>query len=242
VNFTINSSGIFPVLGASFTSSDYCTLDLHIGNLELDNYDLSTYLGLENYVNRAKKEKNALVAFGGYGEHRGIYRGSEHFRPCVSLRMQETSKKGSTLVNPKTDRCIHLGIDLWVDAGTPIFAPIDGKVHSFKYNDQHLDYGATIILEHSFMGEYFYLLYGHLSMQSLADKEVGQIIGQGQNFAYIGDRSENGGWVPHLHLQQINDLGEWLGDFPGVATLGDAAKYLNNCPNPSRFCFQSGTQ
>jgi peptidoglycan LD-endopeptidase LytH len=179
---------------------------------------LSTYIGLEDYVRSIVTKNNAQVAYGGYGEHRSIYGASEHFR------------------NPETDRCIHLGIDLWASVGTKIFAPLNGKVHSFKYNDQHLDYGATIILEHSFMGEDFYLLYGHLSVQSLADKQIGQYLHQGQAFATIGNRSENGGWVPHLHLQKILDIGDWKGDFPGVATKIEAEKYLSNSPNPIQYC------
>jgi murein DD-endopeptidase MepM/ murein hydrolase activator NlpD len=46
------------------------------------------------------------------------------------------------------ERNIHIGLDLWIDAGTPVFSALDGRVHSFQNNDSLGNYGPTIILEH----------------------------------------------------------------------------------------------
>ena len=45
-------------------------------------------------------------------------------------------------------RTIHLGMDLFIQEGSPVFAPLDGIVHSFANNNRKHDYGPTIILEH----------------------------------------------------------------------------------------------
>jgi 4-aminobutyrate aminotransferase-like enzyme/Ser/Thr protein kinase RdoA (MazF antagonist) len=115
-------------------------------------------------------------------------------------------------------RTVHLGIDLFMPAGTPVAAPLDGVVHGFARNREKLDYGPVIILEHRTDGDRpFYSLYGHLSLDSLRGLYPGKAIKKGQIFARLGKAAVNGGWTPHLHIQLILDpLG--LGtDFPGVA-------------------------
>lgn len=208
----------YPVLGAKFQKTDYAPISLNVQEERLKNYNVTHYDGLEQYVKDTLIINNAKVVYGGYGEHRIIYTSSEHFN------------------NDAESRCIHLGIDLWAEAGTPVFAPLDGVVHSFKYNNQTLDYGATIITQHQIEGNVFYLLFGHLSLKSLENRYKNEPILRGSHFAWLGDRNENGGWVPHLHLQVITDLGDWEGDFPGVATRAESAKYLENCPSPEVFC------
>jgi len=43
---------------------------------------------------------------------------------------------------------------------------------------------------------------------------------------------ENGQWPPHLHFQVIIDMENWRGDYPGVCSLPEKEKFLNNCPDP----------
>lgn len=45
-------------------------------------------------------------------------------------------------------RTIHLGIDLCVEPGTEIRAPLDGVVHALANNRAGLDYGPVVILQH----------------------------------------------------------------------------------------------
>jgi len=156
------------------------------------------------------KKNNRL---GGYGEERNIY---NH----ASLFSQDA-------------RCIHLGVDISLKASTPIYAPLNGRIHSFKNNDKPFDYGPTIILEHDIDENiHFYTLYGHLSLISLQNLTVGQVIEEGQLLAYIGDKIENGGWNPHLHFQIISDMDNMIGDYPGVASKVDALTMLHKCPDP----------
>ncbi|PKQ67845.1 peptidoglycan DD-metalloendopeptidase family protein [Raineya orbicola] len=157
--------------------------------------------------------KKALI--GGYLEKRTLYHRSKHFN------------------NGTEKREFHLGIDIWTQAGMPIFAPYDAVVHSFQDNNRFGDYGPTIILEHQAENIKFYTLYGHLSRKSLENKKVGQTIKQGEQFAEIGNYPENGDWSPHLHFQVILDMQGWQGDFPGVCSAEKLNFYKQICPNPN---------
>jgi peptidoglycan LD-endopeptidase LytH len=214
-----NKALFFPVLGKAIKSTDFCSIPLSIGHPRLAGHNATTFEGLDFYVKNFLKEKKAQVAHGGYGEKRAIYTASEHF------------------TNPAEIRNVHLGVDLWAEALTPVYAPLDGIVHSFRYNDKTLDYGATIILQHTLENSIFYTLYGHLSLKSLENRQKGEKILRGQNFCWLGEPHENGGWSPHLHLQLMTEMLGWEGDFPGVAAEIEKDYYLDICPNPEMFCF-----
>jgi 4-aminobutyrate aminotransferase-like enzyme/Ser/Thr protein kinase RdoA (MazF antagonist) len=131
-------------------------------------------------------------------------------------------------------RAVHLGIDLFTEAGAPVFAPIEGEAHAFAYNPAPLDYGHVIILKHRTSGGHtFYTLYGHLSAESLEGLSVGSPVAKGEKIASLGSPGENGGWTPHLHFQLITDLLDSDCDFPGVcrANLRDIWRGLSPDPN-----------
>jgi len=167
-----------------------------------------------DYVYQLLKEHDCTFGIGGYAEHRTIYARSEHF---------------STGEEP---RRLHLGIDIWGPVGTPVFAPMNGTVHSFRFNDIHGDYGATIILRHELEGQVFHTLYGHLSLKDLEGLKEGMRIVAGQIIAHFGDIPENGHWPPHLHFQIITDMEGKTGDYPGVCRYSEREIYLSNCPDP----------
>jgi peptidoglycan LD-endopeptidase LytH len=152
---------------------------------------------------------------GGYGENR-----SDYATPLFAPDGEE----------PRT---VHLGLDIFAAAGTPVFAPLPGRVQSFADNAQPGDYGPTIILQHDpERGVRFFTLYGHLARESIADLRVGQPVMAGERIGVLGGREVNGGWPPHLHLQVILDIGDWRGDFPGVCKASETARWLARCPDP----------
>jgi len=130
-------------------------------------------------------------------------------------------------------RTIHLGIDLFKESGTPIHAPIPGKVHGLHFSDDSMDYGGLVILKHSLGIETFYTLYGHLSKDSVDQLQVGRDIAQGDLFAFLGSPNENGGWIPHLHFQIICDMLGQSDGFFGVAPASQREVWLSVCPNPN---------
>lgn len=154
---------------------------------------------------------------GGYDEDRAIYDG-----PVFAAGAGE---------EPRT---IHLGIDLFAAAGTAVYAPLAGHVHSFQDNANPKDYGPTVILEHTVKVDLtFYTLYGHLSRESLIGLHAGQDVAAGAQLATLGAAEVNGGWPPHLHFQVILDMGSALGDFPGVFKQSERARWKLVCPDPA---------
>ena len=131
-------------------------------------------------------------------------------------------------------RTIHLGIDLFAPAGTPIYAPLDGIVHVCTINDAPLDYGGLIILKHSPEGTRpFFTLYGHLTHADVKKLTVGQTIIKGEQFCTMGTPAENIGWTPHLHFQIITDLLGMGCDFPGVGFAHQRELWRELSPNPN---------
>lgn len=167
------------------------------------------------YINRTLQKNNARYGFGGYGEHRTLYARSKHFN--------------TTADEP---RRLHLGIDIWGPAGTKVMSPFNAVVHSYAFNNNDSDYGATIILSHNLDGIPFHTLYGHLSLNSIKNLSEGKNIKKGEVIAEFGMRFENGNWPPHLHFQLIDDIGDWKGDYPGVCRYSEKEKWLENCPDP----------
>ena len=104
-------------------------------------------------------------------------------------------------------------------------------VHSFAYNDNFGDYGATIILLHQLETVAFHTLYGHLSLADISMLSEGAYITRGEVIGHFGEPAENGNWPPHLHFQIINDLQYKEGDYPGVCKLSESETYLANCPD-----------
>jgi len=189
-------------------------LDLSKDNQALATIDLNDEKAFSSFI--FDQLRDDQVGYGGYGEERALYSRSDLFEG-------------------EEPRTIHLGIDLWTAAGTPVHAPLDGVVHSFDNRAIHGDYGPVIILEHQLGKVKLFSLYGHLSLNSLEGKKVGQVIRQGEQFAWLGVYKENFHWPPHLHFQLMWDLEGNRGDYPGVASASEAKGYLSNCPNPEYF-------
>lgn len=197
-------------------------LDLSKDNSLFNNQVYSNDEKFEAFITRQRTKNKADYLIGGYGEQREMYRRSSLFDKNVA----------DTNYSSEEPRTVHLGIDIWADAGTPVVAPLGGIVHSFAYNNNFGDYGATIILQHQVNTLNFYTLYGHLALKSIEAMRRGKFITRGENFANFGIKEENGYWPPHLHFQIIMDMGIYEGDYPGVCKLSEAEKYLNNSPDP----------
>jgi peptidoglycan LD-endopeptidase LytH len=188
--------------------------DLTIGNKDLDAATIADTDKFSRWVNQKLDDNNCKYGVGGYMENRNIYAHSPLFN------------------EGETPRRHHLGVDIWAKAGTSIYSPLAGKVHSFKDNNNLGDYGPTIILEHNVDGLQLHSLYGHLSRKSLEGLAVGQAIAAGEAIGDLGDLGENGHWPPHLHFQLIFDIEGKEGDYPGVCSLDEKEKYRKNIPDP----------
>jgi murein DD-endopeptidase MepM/ murein hydrolase activator NlpD len=212
----LNSIQNVKVIDDSIDYKDYTPLDLSSSNHKLSKFDIGNAAEFENYIENHLTINHAKVAYGGYIEERNLYKRSTNFNDVNS-----------------DERNIHIGLDLWIKAGTPVLAALDGKVHSFNNNSDIGDYGPTIILEHNIKGHPFYTLYGHLSLESIENIKIGDSFKKGRLLASLGEASVNGDYPPHLHFQIIKNIGEKSGDYPGVCSKKELDYYLDNCPDPN---------
>jgi murein DD-endopeptidase MepM/ murein hydrolase activator NlpD len=188
-------------------------LDFTAANTELTEDILLDTEAFSTYINN-KLGNKYIYGIGGYDEHRTIYTRSSKFD------------------GDEEPRRLHLGIDIWGKAGTPIYAPFGGYVHSFAFNKHFGDYGATIILHHQMDTISFNTLYGHLCIEDLAGLHEGKYITRGVEFAHFGEPEDNGHWPPHLHFQVIKEMHQHKGDYPGVCKFSEREQYLLNSPDP----------
>ncbi|HUL15627.1 MAG TPA: aminotransferase class III-fold pyridoxal phosphate-dependent enzyme [Terriglobales bacterium] len=131
-------------------------------------------------------------------------------------------------------RTVHLGLDLFVEPGAAIRAPLAGSVHLLANNSAPQDYGPVVVLRHVIgAGTEFFTLYGHLSLETLGKLRAGQEISRGDSFATVGGMRENGGWPPHLHFQIILDLLDFGRDFPGVVKASERPLWRSLSPDPN---------
>jgi murein DD-endopeptidase MepM/ murein hydrolase activator NlpD len=174
---------------------------------------------LSELIDRAMSDAGTGFAFGRYAEPRELYT-SEHFGvPGSSER-----------------RTIHMGIDLFCASDTTVRAPHRGKVAYLTNRTGDLDYGPMVILRHTHeAGHEFFTLYGHLSLDTLANLTVGQIVRAGEKIARVGAPPSNGNWPPHLHFQVVRDLLDLGAGFPGVARKSEREYWLSLSPCPAEY-------
>lgn len=194
-------------------------IDLGMDSLELGNQSIvldDTQLRAQ--IEKAIQDSGKSAGLGKYNEVRPFY---------TSLAFEVESNDGPAW------RTVHLGLDVFLNAGASVFAPLHGVVYSIADNAGDRNYGPTVILKHDILPELtFYTLYGHLSGSSLTQWKEGDQIEAGQPIGTLGDIHENGGWSPHLHLQIMLDMLGKEKDFPGVAAPFLADVWKSICPDP----------
>uniref|UniRef100_A0A7R9U954 M23ase beta-sheet core domain-containing protein n=1 Tax=Pinguiococcus pyrenoidosus TaxID=172671 RepID=A0A7R9U954_9STRA len=134
-------------------------------------------------------------------------------------------------------RDIHMGVDIGGPLGTAGYAPDDGFIKYFGYNEAHGDYGHVIVTEHRYTvpgtQESFpvYMLFGHLSKESLHFKYQGKAVKAGDVIGWFGPPSENGGWPEHVHFQ-LSLVEPSTHDMPGTVSRAQLPDALRTFPDP----------
>ncbi|HVA56275.1 MAG: aminotransferase class III-fold pyridoxal phosphate-dependent enzyme [Gemmatimonadaceae bacterium] len=218
-----------PVLGVDLRTGPSLVLDWSVGSPDVSGDPAERDEShLTPLVLDAMRRAGVRAAVGRYDEPRLLY-----VTPLFSGGDRVTDER----------RTIHIGLDLFAPAGTPVFAPLAGAVHAFADNAQPLDYGPVVILRHQTDdGTEFFTLYGHLDRASLAGLAVGQAVARGARIGALGTADVNGGWTPHLHLQVIVDLLGFGLDLPGVARASQRPVWRAVCPDPNLLVGVSARQ
>ncbi|MEO1320970.1 MAG: aminotransferase class III-fold pyridoxal phosphate-dependent enzyme, partial [Pseudomonadota bacterium] len=195
-----------PILDLSITGAHAC-----------DNPVQPDMLDIERAV-AALDEGGARAVLGRYDEARLVY-GAPFYL---------SGTHGAT-----DRRTIHIAIDVFLPAGTPVHAPLDATVHTADVRDAEYDYGGLVVLRHRTPdGTAFFTLYGHLAHDSVRALSEGQPIAAGQAFAELGGPDQNGGWAPHVHLQ-LGTTDAPGADWPGVVDPDQRDDWCALFPDPA---------
>ncbi len=203
------------------------TLDLSVGSPELPHPDSAGSMDAERWIADRLAAAGATVGVGRYGEARLVY-STPAFRSAGN--------------DGDEARTIHLGLDLFAPAGSPVHSPLPGTVVSVADNRAQGDYGPTVVLRHAIPdGTRFHTLYGHLGHATLGHLSTGREVDAGEVIGWLGAASVNGGWPPHLHFQVIaldalHDDGERAvepGNFPGVVLQRLRTVWESVLPDPA---------
>lgn len=169
--------------------------------------------------------QGAAAGLGAYDEDRSCYAGDQF------------------ATDAPEPRSVHVGIDVFVDAGTTVRVPLDGIIETVADNDVPFDYGPTVIVRHATGdGIEFWSLYGHLSRRTIDIVRPGDTVAAGDAIGSIGHPEENGGWVPHVHVQVMTSLltGRWGpadaepdGNFEGAGEPSRMDVWRSIVPDPS---------
>ena len=199
--------------------NDAVDIDLSVGStwlgLKEDFADFDLFDFKMGELQKANPEK---VIGGGYLECRGVY------------ATESYDKMGNS---GQESRTVHLGLDFWLPAGTPVHALFDGEVITAVNDAGDKEYGGLVILKHQLEGFSFFTLYGHLTVESATRWEPGDRIPRGDQIAVLGDHPENGNWPPHLHFQAMLSMLDYEIDFPGVAYFNQIDVFKELCPDPN---------
>ena len=207
-----------PVIEIPDDENALTVLDLSVQSPDIDGHDTDDTARFTERVFRRIADDGASIGIGRYMEPRGFY-----------LTDQFAGREG----DPRERRTVHLGIDVFAEAGTEVRAPLASKVRAIENNADRLDYGPTVVLEHLSPHGRFWTLYGHLEQASVNELEIDQEISAGEPFARLGAPPENGDWPPHLHFQIVTHFLGHGGDFPGVALPRERTAWSSFSPDPN---------
>ncbi|MDC6352364.1 aminotransferase class III-fold pyridoxal phosphate-dependent enzyme [Zeaxanthinibacter sp. PT1] len=203
---TVRADGVYP-LDLSVSSS-------WIGHQQ----DFNNLDWFQFKIDQLQKEHPGSIPAGGYLEPRPLYTSGEY---------DKTGNYG------RESRTIHLGIDFWLPAGTPVHALWDGEVVTAVNDEGDKEYGGLVILKHHKEGITFYTLHGHLTIAGATRHKPGDVIRAGEEIALLGNYPENGNWAPHLHFQLMLSMLHYEIDFPGVTYYRQLPVWKSICPDPN---------
>ena len=216
-----NVSEIHPITGFDLKDEQVEVFDWSVSSLAMGTFaDIADVERATVDTFRQMAKSGTRVGIGRYNEPRAVYTTDEYLVP---------GNNGGEM------RTVHIGVDIFMPAGTALYAPLDGTVFAIVNDEGDKEYGPLLVLEHGLNegGLVFYTLYGHNNLQTLDMWQKGDRVNKGEKICEIGPYPENGNWVPHSHFQIMTDMLGYTDDFPGVALASQRDVWLSLCPDPN---------
>src|SRR5215813_13912154 len=112
---TLQKHSFHEVISFDQLKDKFLLLDFTKNNSDLSPAIVDDTQKFSDYINGKLKASGAKYGIGGYNEYRELYSRSRVF---------DAGEK-------EEPRRLHLGIDIWGRAYTPVMSPLNGIVHSF---------------------------------------------------------------------------------------------------------------
>jgi 4-aminobutyrate aminotransferase-like enzyme/Ser/Thr protein kinase RdoA (MazF antagonist) len=134
-------------------------------------------------------------------------------------------------------RVLHLAVDLYAATGTPVLAPLPARVALVGNDATENGFGGILVLEHeSHTPHCFWTVLGHFAPASIAGLKPGMAVERGATLGRLGQPHENGGWLPHLHVQLLTTLCfDRAEDVIGVVHRSQYDLWESISPNPNQI-------
>ena len=149
----------------------------------------------------------------------------------LEARVPETAPADLPRWRKSEPATIQLGVEVFADAGTPVRAPLAGRVAWVEDDRGAYGSGTSAGLRHESEGEVFWTSYRHLDRKCLATLHPGRKVRQGEELGALADSGSNGGWPPHLHFQML--LADFRGPPPRRSGVRDLPVLSALSPDPA---------
>ncbi|HEX7325655.1 MAG TPA: aminotransferase class III-fold pyridoxal phosphate-dependent enzyme [Rhodanobacteraceae bacterium] len=213
---TAHRAAFAPLVGADFARTPPHVLDLGIGSSLLGaDPEHGGGPALASIIAAELQRSGASVGIGRHDEAR--------FTPDAyrSIGVEQPVDELAT---------VHLGMDVFVPAGTAVHAPLAGVVHAAAVQGG----AACVVLQHAPPGgPVFFTLFRHLSADSVATLAQGKAVVRGQALGTIAAPAQTGGEPAHVHLQLALDLLGRGADFPHRVPVAERAAWAALSPDPN---------
>jgi hypothetical protein len=136
------------------------------------------------------------------------------------------------------EKYIHLGVDVNVPAGTPVFADNPGRVVSVgtDHPEEH-GWGTRVIIRLD--NHPVYLIYAHLHPRTHVRAD--DTVQAGSSLGTVGSVENNGGWFTHWHGQAVAELTyhrlliDKLRSLDGYGRVRDLTLHRSEYPDPLQY-------
>lgn len=211
---------VAPLMGVDFAKAPPHVMDLGIG---------STLLGANPECSHGRKLAEAIACeLHRVGKTVGVGRYDE---ARLTTAAHQSIGKDESAAELAT---IHLGVDIFADAGTPVHAPLAGTVHRLTHKAEAQDPGGTVILQHQCgEGATLFSFYRGLLAESVAALTEGQRIEPGSVIGRLGPAEPSEGEPARLHFQLATDLLDKDEGLPGMVPASYREVWKGLSPDPN---------
>lgn len=209
----------YPIFGEDLPAESWVVLDLGpAGSVATGDPELPDAPAIKQRIRRELDTAGATVGFGRYDEPR---------LPCTRL------DGGNGLVSEET---VYLGTELFASPGTPVHAPLAGRVAEADIAPESppMGPGNVLLLEHGTdESGTFFTRYRNIAEVPACLRETGYAVGKGAQIGVLAGDKEMGESVSGLRFQVMTGLLDCGIDFPSFCSTRHRHIWRCFSPDPN---------